>query len=261
MVKNNIQQEYENNLLRMIIEQLRRPLLAISNESELLNKSLAARSKKTIRLTGQKNESLVNKTESLNALARNSLDLIDSFIWNYSKQGQGSLGVRVEPVVLSSVFKEVASELESYALLYGCLIEVRPPSSTLPVIANKENLKSVLKLIASSLIEDAHNDEPEVLGHRIVLATKRSASDVEVGVFSPSLKLTSQELNRARSLVGKASQLMPISLSSVGVNVILAEMLEVDASETQFALSNYRGYSGFSKKLIKSKQLTLVSEQ
>jgi signal transduction histidine kinase len=258
MVKNNNQQEYENNLLRMIIDQLRRPLLAISNESELLKTALYTRSKSAPRLSGSKKDNLVNKTENLNALVRNSLDLIDSFIWSYSKQGQGALGVEVEPVVLSSVFAEVANELEPYASLYDCVIEVRSPASIQPVIANKDNLKSVLKLISSSLIEDTQSNESEDSGRRIVLATKKSANDVEVGVFSPSLKLTNQELNRARSLVGKASQLMPGSLSSVGVNVMLAEMLEVDASEAQFVLSNYRGYTGFSKKLIKSKQLMLV---
>jgi hypothetical protein len=258
MVQNSDQQNYENNLLKMIIEQLKRPLLAISNESEILKKDYAE--DRVVQASHSSTQHLAEKLEDFRTISRNSLELIDNFILSYGKQAQAKLAVDIEPVILSSVLGEVVAELEHYGSLYGCRLEVVGSThSDQPVLANKDNLKAVLKLLSSSFIEVNGSNQAEGESGRVILATKKTVEEVEVGVFSPALKLSSQELSRARGLVGKANQLMPSSFSSIGVNIMLAETLEVDGSNSQFALSNFRGLNGFSKKLIKSKQLQLVS--
>lgn len=256
MVEKNDQQAYENNLLRIIIEQLRRPLLAICNESEILKASIDKGLDKdgTKILTGQ----VVGKVDDFRSISRNSLDLIDSFLWSYGKQSQNELAVDVEPVVVSSVFADVVSELTHYGRLYGCSIEVVGSGSSQLVLANRDNLKSALKLLTSSFIELSGTNQADSEDNRVILSTRKVSEDIEVGVFSPALKISAQDLARARNLVGKASQVLPQNLATVGANIMMAELLAIDGSSSQFGLSSYRGTSGFSKKLVKSNQLQLI---
>lgn len=221
-------------LLRAMAEELKLPLLQITQQAELARAQPGAAS-----LAG------------IEASAQQALWFIDSYLLSRQLAEQSQLDL--QPIAVSAVLHEVAGLLQGMAQQYECTLELKISGRYEPVMAHPEALRAALMGVGSSLIaagEPGHK-------HRVVLAAHRARGGVVAGVFSEADGLSQKVFKQGKALYGRASQPVASFAAQGGAGIYVADSL-FGSMESQLRVARHSKLSGLAATLPISRQLTLV---
>ena len=85
--------------------------------------------------------------------AESALKLIDSYLLGVRLSTEGQTALALEPVSVSSVLYDVATDLTAAAQFYGVQLDLKVAGRYGPVLANRQALKSALTSLGMALIE------------------------------------------------------------------------------------------------------------
>lgn len=219
-------------LFTALAEQLKMPLLQIA------------------RLAGTANSLSLPQ---ITVISEHALRLVDAYV-----QAQTTLQteLKLEPVTTGAVLYEVAATLQSFAEHHQVEIELDSPGRAVPVLANRESLKTMMTLVAASLIETSDNqDEPL---KRLVLGTHRSSKGMVVGAFSVSNDLAQRTLRLTRELHKQTNSAAPVFGVTGAAALAIADQLS-EQMATPLKSYRHRSLSGVGALLLPSRQLQLLA--
>jgi hypothetical protein len=135
------------------------------------------------------------------------------------------------------------------------LIELDQKGAAVPVLAHRESLKTLLILVAASLIETS--EETTKSDRRLVLGTHRSAKGTIVGAFSANTELSLRTLRLTRGLqLGSPQATSALGMTGAAA-LAIADLLSEQLSAPLKAY-RHRNMSGVGSLLLPSRQLQLV---
>ena len=225
------QGDLTDTLFTALAEQLKTPLLQIARLAEVPADSNSPR---------------------ISVITEHALRLVDAYV---QAQTQSQSKLLLEPINAGSVLYDVAHTLSPFARQNDYEMQIDLKGKSVPVMAHRDSLRSMLTLLGASLIEaSAEEASPK---HFLVLGTHRSAKGTVVGVFSGQISLTQKALLLSRQLHGRAAQTVPALGQAGGAGLAIADRL----SEQLLApLRTYRHgtLSGIGALLPPSRQLQLI---
>ena len=234
---NSSKQLEDDRLLKIIIEQLKLPLLHIARQTE-----------------GAKYGSLADYN-NLNSIAEMSIKMIDSYLLTTSQNDQ--LSLQLEPVSISSVLNNAASNLSRLAGMYNCSIELVLAGKYGPVMSQKDRLEAAYTMLGYSYIEanmsNSHKNKPG----KIILSGYKTSKGLVAGIFSPEIKVDNESFHRSINSFGKSRQGVPDISQSTGAGIFIADTILSDLS-TKLRVAHYKKISGLAATLIPSQQLQLI---
>ncbi len=220
-----------DQLLIALAEQLKMPLLQIARLAE------------------------TNHTASLphiSVISEHALRLVDAYV-----QAQTLLQTELilEPVTTGAVLYDVAHELQAYADHHDVTIELDQKGTAVPVLAHRKTLKTLLTLVASSLIESAGDSTNSY--KRLVLGTHRVSRGTVIGAFSADAEVTQRALRLTRELQLDTSHAVS-ALGMTGATALaIADQLSGQLAAPLKAY-RHRNLMGVGGLLLPSRQLQLV---
>lgn len=223
-------------LLRALAEQLKLPLLHISQAVEL-----ARMGKKTD--LGQ-----------IEAVADMGLRLVDSYVMS-AQLSDGQLDLNLEPVSVASVLYEAAEKLEGIAREYKCIIDVDLGGRYGPVMADRKGLEAAVTSLGYSFIEAQAQhgvDKP-----RLVLAARRSGQGIVTGAYGDHKELTSDMFRRAKLMKGRARQPLPPLGHGPSAGIFVAAAL-LNSMSSGLRVTRFHHLTGLAATLKTNSQMTLV---
>ncbi len=225
-----VQDQSIDPLFTALAEQLKVPLLQITRMSELNS---------------------ANTLPRIAVISEQALTLVDAYLQARDSQTVLTL----EPLAASSVLYEAAESLSRFAKQSNCSIEIDQVGRSVPIMANRRLLKTILVLLGSSLI--TADIEEEDSPRQLILGTHQSAKGIVVGVFSRQVNLSQRVINLAKQLHGRAAQSAPALGVSGGAGLVIADLL---SQHLQSPLRSYRhrSMSGVGNLLLPSHQLQLL---
>lgn len=226
-----MQNQLDDSLLTALADQLKVPLLQIARLSELENPANLPR---------------------ISVISEHALRLVDAYV--QSRQ-QMQISLPLEPINTSSVLYDVAQALQPFAKQADYQIEIDVRGRSMPIMAHRESLKTMLTLLGASLIE-AGAEEEHVSRH-LILGTHRSAKGTVVGAFSSQVELSQNALQLTRELHGRASQAAPSLGLAGGAALAIADRLSEQMSAPLRAY-RHRSLTGIGSLLLPSHQLKLI---
>ena len=230
--------EISQQLLLSIAEQMKLPLLQISRQIELSRLGL---------------EPDLNQIQ---ALAANTLYLIDAYSLGLQLQRQFKFELTPDSVSVASVLYDACQQLDGLARLYNVQLELNIGGKYGPVLAHKRGLQSAIVGIASALIETLPaqgNKNKSVLQ----LATHRCRYGIVAGVYAAVPGLTSDALRKGRRLYGLSRQpIVDVSHTS-GAGIFVADAI-FKAMSLRLNVSRHHKLYGLGVVLRPSSQLVLV---
>jgi hypothetical protein len=227
----------DDRLLKIIIEQLKLPLLHIARQTE------AARF-----------GSLADYND-INSIAEMSIKMIDSYLMTSSQSPQ--LSLQLEPVSISSVLNSTANSLSGLAKLYNCSVELRLAGKYGPVMSQRDKLEAAFTMLGFSYIEASLSDNPEKEVGKIILTGYKTSKGLVAGIFSPQVEVTNKSFQRSINSLGKARQVMPSISHSTGAGIFIADSI-LNNLATKLRVAHYQKISGLAATLIPSSQLQLI---
>lgn len=236
MVPEEVSLSGSDELLLALAEQLKLPLLHISQHVEL------ARAGNELR------------PEHVEHVADMALQMIDSYI--LSRQlTLGQTRLNLEPVSVSSVLQEAAHRLSKISKEYGCDLELRISGRYGPVMAHRQGLESGIVALGYSFIEAQQSIGEEK--PRLMLAAHKNSLGIVAGVYGDHGNLTADMLRRACLLYGRAKQAVPSLSHGAGASIFIADSL-LGAMDSKLYVSRYNKLTGLAAALIPNPQLQLV---
>lgn len=229
--------EADDQILRALAEQLKQPLMHISQAAEL------ARSGSVLDI------------RHIETVADMGLRLIDDYLLSRELRAP-QLELALEPVSVSSVLQAAAERLSGIAKEYGCEIELDIAGRFTPVLGHRQALESAITSLGYAFIEAATADEPSTKS-RLVLAAHRSKRGIVAGAYGDYPELSQDMFKRARVLCGQARQAIPSLGSSSGAGIFVAESL-FDAISTKLYVAHHNKLTGLAAVLPITPQLQLV---
>lgn len=220
-----------DELFLTLAEQLKTPLLQIARLAELSEQTHLPR---------------------IAVISEHTLRLVDAYV-----QCQEQTKLLLEPLTASAVLYEVAHDLRAFAKQWDFEIDVDQRGKTVPVMAHRHSLLTMLTLLGASLIEAEAEGENKKIPRRLILGTHRSAQGTVVGVFGSHLVLSQRALQMMRALHGRATQTSPSLGLAGGAGLAIADRLSGQLSSPLRAY-RHRSMSGIGSVLLPSKQLQLV---
>lgn len=224
-------------LLRSLAEQLKLPLLQISQAVEL-----ARLGKQT-------------DLQHIEVVADMALRLVDSYVLS-SQLSVGQTQLQMEPVSVASVLHETVENLDKIAKEYECKIELDIGGKYVPVMADKLSLESALTSLGYSFIEA--QAQTGVKNSRLVLAAHKSSKGIVAGVYGSHEELTSDMFERAKLMQGRARQPLPPLGHMPSAGIFIAQSLLSNIS-SGLRVSRHSNLKGLAATLMPSPQLRLVS--
>lgn len=220
-----------DTLFTALAEQLKTPLLQIARLSEMPAGVATGR---------------------ISVISEQALRLVDAYI-QVNSQLQTKL--QLEPLNTSAILYDVANTLVPFAKQHDYDIEIDLRGKSVPIMAHRDSLRSMLTLLGASLIEASSEDEDAE--RYVVLGTHRSAKGTVVGVFSSQVALSQKALQLTRQLHGRAAQVAPSLGLAGGAGLAIADRL---SEQLAAPLRAYRHHSltGIGSLLLPSRQLQLV---
>jgi hypothetical protein len=227
----------DDRLLKIIIEQLKLPLLHIARQTE-----------------AAKYGTLANYSD-LNSIAEMSIKMIDSYLLINSQNPQ--LSLQFEPVSISSVLNSTANNLSNLAKIYNCDVELRLAGKYGPVMSQKDQLEAAFTMLGYSYIEANLASKPDNGTGKIILTGYKTAKGLVAGVFSPEIEISNRSFQRSVNSLGKARQLIPGVSQSTGAGIFIADSI-FNKLATKLRVAHYQKNSGLAATLIPSSQLQLI---
>jgi hypothetical protein len=224
-----------DKLLFAVIEQLKLPLTQIALQSEL---------------------SKLQNTDSyseIKTIAAMAINLIDSYLIGV----EGSNMLAIEPVSLSSVLYDAASNVSDITRKYNCEILVDLPVKLGPVMADKSSLEAAFTMLGHSFVE-AQADTERTKPPLIVLTAYRTVGGMTAaGVFSSDLVLSKTSLRRAYAILGGSRQPLPGFSQTTASGIFVADKILGNVS-TNLKVAHHAKRSGLIATFAPSKQLELI---
>jgi hypothetical protein len=185
-----------------------------------------------------------------------SMQLLDSYLLGLRLSVQPCSTLRLEPVSVSAVLYDTASQLRALAQQYGVTVQLHVQGRYEPVLAHRQALQAAMVSLGYALIEAlpaASNNSQAVMQ----LATHRTKQGIVAGVYAEFDGLTAGGLARARQLQGLARQPLVDALAGSGAGVFVADSL-LDAMSSRLRVGRFNNTPGFAVTLPASEQLQLV---
>ena len=226
------QGDLTDTLFTALTEQLKTPLLQIARLSEAPAGS---------------------NLQRISVISEHALRLVDAYT---QTQTQSQMKLLFEPINTGSVLYDVAHTLSSFAKQNDYELHIDLRGKSVPVMAHRASLRSMLTLLGASLIEASAAEE--ATQRFIVLGTHRSAKGTVVGAFSNQVTLSQKALLLTRQLHGRAAQVVPALGQAGGAGLAIADRLSEQLSAP---LRTYRHgtLSGIGSLLPPSRQLQLLA--
>lgn len=225
------QGDLTDTLFTALAEQLKTPLLQIARLSEV---------------------SADNNLPQISVISEHVLRLVDAYTL---AQTQAQTKLLLEPINAGSILYDVAHTLNTFAKQNDYELQIDMRGKSVPVMAHRDSLRSMLTLLGTSLIEASASEQSA--GRFMVLGTHRSAKGTVVGAFSNQVTLTQKALLLTRQLHGRATQAVPALGQAGGAGLAIADRLSQQLSAP---LRTYRHgtFSGIGSLLPPSRQLQLL---
>lgn len=230
-------QPVDDHLLKIIIEQLKVPLLHIARQTE------AAKYGST------------PDYNDINSIADMSIKMIDSYLLTSGYNSQ--LSLELEPVSISSVLHSAAGYLNNLAKLYNCSIELDLAGKYGPVMSQKSRLEAAFTMLGYSYIEANLSNNTKNKKGKIILSGYRTSRGIVAGIFSPEVEINNDSFQKSLQSFGKTRQGLPDVSQSTGAGIFIAESILNDLAN-KLRVTHYRHISGLATTLIPSQQLQLV---
>jgi hypothetical protein len=238
-VGNGTQLNDQERLFLGLAEQLARPLLALSQLSELAELD--------------SNEDPLEHWKIVRTISESSLRLVESYSLSLRVQGKIT-PLTMEPVTVSSLLYDTAAILEPFAKQYGIAIELDTGPRSQPVMADRLVLQSALSSLGQVFVMAQAEDE--VLAP-VRLSAHRNRYGIVTGFYGSSAQLGSDSLRRARAVQGKARQPFQQLVSGPAAGVFVADSL-LHTLAAHLHVARYHSLSGLAATLQPSRQLQLV---
>lgn len=181
--------------------------------------------------------------------AGDSLKLIDSYLL-CAQTEYGQQLLPLEPVGPGSVLYEVVQNFHPQKRPVIIRAEYREP-----VMANKKALVAALYSLAKVVISSVEDKKRQVF----LVSQKKRRDGLSVGVFTKGFSVKPSEIQRSAKLLGKSDMSLSNQTFASGVDLTIATQLAASMGGEVFS-SRYKGMGGLSMSLLKSDQLSLVSE-
>lgn len=223
-------------LLRLLAEQLKLPLLQIAQSVEL------ARWGEAVNL------------ERVESVAEAALNLVDGYVLGI-QLATGQLGLNFEPVSVASVLYNSADKLKRIAREYNCAIEVDLGGRYGPVMADRGSLEVAMAALGYAFIESQtrHGSGQS----RLVLAAHRGRLGLVAGAYGEHGELTAATLHRAKRIAGRARQPLPLLGHGSCAGIFVADTL-LNAMSSGLRVARRHNLTGLAAVLQPSAQLTLI---
>lgn len=232
----NSSKDREQQLLQALTEQIKLPLLHISQHVEL------ARMGNDVKL------------DHIENVAEMGIHLIDSYL--LSRQlSRKQVSLELEPISISSVLNTAAERLDKIAKEYSCEINLHLSGRYGPVMGHKQSLEAAMVALGYSFIEAQQGQD--ITKPKLVLAAHKSRSGIVMGTYGDNKDLTSDMLKRSKHLHGRARQSISVLSHSAAAGIFIADAL-LNLMEGKLQVSRHTKLSGLAVTLAPNPQLKLV---
>jgi len=231
----------QDSLFSSLAEYIKTPFVQISYASELLSDTTNPVTAQTL-------------IQSIALSSQGALRLLDNYLLYQSLQKAGQLAL--EPISLNAILYDAAHVLQPYATSLGCELRVQLDHKYEPVIADRQVLRSAFVSLGNSFIEAA-TFQQETKSPLVSFVVRRRSGSLNTGVFTNGQSPTTQQLQRAKALQGKAHQPMPEFMNSTGVGMFIADAL-FSQLNTTMKVAQDKGLRGLAATFLPSQQLQLV---
>jgi len=232
---NNKKIQADEQLLQLLAEQLKVPLLQIARTSELA------------RMTKRYQARL----ETIELTADTALKLLDNYLLSLKLS---KLHAELEPVSVAAVLNETAHELSKLAASNQCQLEVHVSGRYEPIMAHRQGLQAALASLGYVFIEAqtcAGTKEKPILK----LAAHRSKNGIVAGMFANFEGLSTDMYRRAKQLYGTARQPLSGITATSGAGVFVADSL-LDTMSAHLRVAHHQRQSGLAATFAPSRQLS-----
>lgn len=233
------------SLFLAMAEELKLPLQFIARQAEL----------QTMHIGAIDSLDLLEGLRNIQTSADMSLQLLDSYLLSLRLSLEPATELMLEPVSVSAVLYDTASQLQDVATQYGVTLDLHVHGRYEPVMAHKQALQAALISLGYALIEAL---PAAGAGKRHVqLATHRTKHGIVAGMYGELDALTPELFQRAKQLQGRARQPMVSAMSGSGAGVFIADAL-LGAMASRLRVGRFQKLPGFAVTLAASEQLQLV---
>lgn len=220
-----LDRDMERNLLLLLGEELKRPLVSIRQLAEMAESELS---------------------EQMSAHAKHALMTIDNILL-YQRMSSGQTNLNLEPVHVGSAIHEAAKQVEPLMREAGCRTELIIQHSLQPVDADRNLLTSAIVSLWQGLITTANPSSD------IICQAKKTPFGVRISIHSKSINIGNINFSTANK---KSSQ--PIKgISGPATDIITAQGL-FELLGTGISKSSYNNTVGLGATLQISRQLQMV---
>lgn len=221
-------------LWRSLADELKLPFVQIARSAELAEFSQPTQRLRTIETT-----------------ANNALRLIDGYLLVTSLGKQGQLDLT--PVSVTATLYDVAQELYDLSKLYDTTIDIRVRGSTGQAMAHAVGLRAALSSLAYTFLTGGLKGRDQTL----TLVAQQSKEGITAGVLSDIAHISSEDLQQARELYGRAGQPAGGFTQNSGVGLYLADNLFA-AMESPLRVLKSGRKTGLAATMLPSHQLALL---
>lgn len=236
----NIDASLHEQLLNIVAEQMRLPLLQIARTAEL----------------GLINKNLQPSLATIEIAADAALQLIDNYLLS-TKLALSDESVMLEPVSVSGVLTDAAHQLDGLARKYDCDLELHLAGRYEPIMAHRAGLEAALTSLGQVFIEAQSSLAREKHKPLVKLAAHRSRAGIVTGMFADMEGLSADMLRRARNIYGQARQPLTQLTYASGAGVFVADVL-LSTMATRLRIAHHQKLSGLAATFTPSSQLELV---
>lgn len=222
------------DLLRALADELKLPLVQIARAAELAELGSPKKQLRTIETA-----------------ANNALRLIDGYLLVTTLGAQQQLAVG--PVSVTATLYDVAQDLYQLSKLYDADINIKVQGGVGQVMAHAGALRAALASLAYTFLTGGLKGRQQA----ITLLAQHTKQGITAGVLSNYAHLSTEDLQQARDLYGKARQPAGGITQNSGVGLYVADNL-FTAMDSPLRVIKLGRKSGIAASLLPSQQLALL---
>jgi hypothetical protein len=228
------------DLLKVVAEELKRPLIEIARSSELA------------KLTGKSSLEIV--TSTVETSANTALELIDSYLLGLQLAGQQRI-LELEPISIGSVLYDTAHDLDRFAKTYNATVQMSFKKSQRSVMAHGSGLHAALVNMGKVIIES--QAEQNTTQSIINLGIHNYAGLIVTGIYSDMEPIDPTYLKAACNLYGHSRQPLHQLSSSSAAGIFIANNI-LQAMSVRLRTARFNKQAGLAVTLQPSNQMHLV---
>jgi len=239
--KDKLAGEEQENLLNVLAEQVKLPILQIARRAEL----------------AQISANPLLALEAIELTADSALKLLDNYLLS-TQLARAQEYLQLEPVSLSAVLNDTAHQLSRLARQNQCELQLHLSGKYEPIMAHKAGLEAALNSLGYVFIEAQTQSSLSAKRPPIIkLAAHRSKSGIAAGLFANIEGLGADMYRRAHGLYGHARQPLNQLTGSSGAGVFVADSLLASMS-APLHVARHQKLSGLAATFMPSRQMAIV---